>query len=100
MQNIKAINPIIHAPLRLGIMTALSQVESCDFNFLKKTLDASDGNLSTHLEKLINAKYIKAHKTFIGKKPNTSYIITTSGRKEYEKYLIALRAILENPEKK
>ena len=95
MLDFKALNQLIHAPIRLGIMTVLSQQDSSDFNFLKKTLDTSDGNLSTHLTKLETAGYIKITKTFRDKLPHTSYNLTAVGKKELSTYLSQMRNILQ-----
>lgn len=96
--NIKSLNPLIHVPVRLGIMTILSQHERCDFSFLKQTLDTSDGNLSTHVTKLEDAGYLSITKTFQHKMPNTSYCLTELGRKELSQYLSQMRNILKNSE--
>ena len=49
------IDPLVHAPARLMILTYLSVVESADFVFLKRLTKLSWGNLSTHLTKLEKA---------------------------------------------
>ncbi|NQV41371.1 MAG: transcriptional regulator [Candidatus Marinimicrobia bacterium] len=95
MLDFKALNQLIHAPIRLGIMTVLSQQENSDFNFLKKTLDTSDGNLSTHLTKLEVAGYIKITKSFRDKLPHTSYNLTPEGKRELSTYLSQMRNILQ-----
>lgn len=95
MLDFKALNQLIHAPVRLGIMTVLSQQESTDFNFLKKTLDTSDGNLSTHLTKLESAGYVTITKTFRDKLPHTSYTLTPVGKNELSVYLSQMRNILK-----
>lgn len=95
MLDFKALNQLIHAPIRLGVMTVLSQQENSDFNFLKKTLDTSDGNLSTHLTKLETAGYVKITKSFRDKLPHTSYNLTPVGKKELSAYLSQMRNILK-----
>ncbi len=96
MLDFKALNQLIHAPIRLGIMTVLSQQDSSDFNFLKKTLDTSDGNLSTHLTRLETAGYVKITKTFRDKLPHTSYNLTSLGKQELSTYLSQMRNILQH----
>ena len=96
MLNFKSLNQLIHAPIRLGIMTVLSHQEQSDFNFLNKTLDTSDGNLSTHLAKLEAAGYIKITKSFRDKLPHTSYNLTQLGTKELTSYLSQMRNILQH----
>lgn len=43
------IDPLIHAPARLRVMTYLYVVDSIDFVYLKRMTGMSWGNLSTHL---------------------------------------------------
>ena len=50
--DIGRIDDVIHGRVRLGIMAALSGVESADFGTLQTRLQTTDGNLSVHLRKL------------------------------------------------
>jgi len=88
------INKVFESRLRLGIMSVLAVNESIDFNSLKKLLDITDGNLASHISALEKSKYIKVNKTFIGKKPNTSYSATASGRKSFKEHLDALEQLI------
>lgn len=87
MSKLEPLDPIIHAPVRLSIMTILISVKDADFNYLKEATGTTDGNLSTHLGKLENARYLKTVKRFVAKKPRTTCSITVSGRSAYEKYI-------------
>ena len=90
------LDKIVHEPARLRIMMVLSGVESADFNFLLNTLGVTRGNLSSHTEKLERAGYITIEKTFIGKRPNTSFKLTAAGKnalKIYWKNLDAVRRL-------
>ena len=69
------INPIIHQPVRLKIMSLLHMDKSLTFSEIKKVLQVSDGNLWTHLEKLESEKYIKIEKNFVNKKPQSTISI-------------------------
>ncbi len=60
------------------------------FNYLKKTIGTTDGNLSTHLSKLEQAGYISVKKSFKGKKPLTTCSLTEKGREAFSKYLKTL----------
>lgn len=80
---------------RLGIMSVLAVNERADFNRLKELLDLTDGNLASHLTALEKENYIEVQKQFIGKKPNTSYIITETGRAAFRSHLDALEAMLK-----
>lgn len=93
-----ASDDIIHQPLRLKIMAALNALqprESLDFTRLKAMVDATDGNLGSHISTLERAGYIKVEKDFVGKKPRTSVAMTREGRKAFGQHVAYLRDILE-----
>ena len=94
MNSPKALNTMIHAPARLGVLTLLSKYDSCDFTFLRDTLEVSDGNLSSHLAKLEKAGYVQVKKSFVDRKQNSNYAITKTGRNDLADYLEALRSLL------
>lgn len=79
---------------RLGIMSVLAVNERVDFNRLKELLELTDGNLASHLTALERENYIEVQKQFIGKKPNTSYLLTDAGRAAFRSHLGALEAML------
>jgi DNA-binding MarR family transcriptional regulator len=74
------LDPLIHAPARLTIMTVLSSVDGADFVFLARATGLTNGNLSSHLTKLEDAGLIVIAKRFVRKKPNTSVELTAAGR--------------------
>ncbi len=84
---------IIHEPVRLRIMALLGGVDTADFNFLIATLGLSKGNLSSHVEKLESAGYVRVTKSFNGKIPCTEYALTPKGRKALDQHWIALDKI-------
>lgn len=85
---------LIHERVRLGIVSALAVNDSMTFNDLKKLLRTTDGNLSVHTRKLEEAQYISCTKSFEGRLPKTEYRLTASGRKELERYLDHMEAII------
>jgi DNA-binding MarR family transcriptional regulator len=68
--------------------------DSIDFKSLKNMLEVSDGNLASHIGALEKLEYIEVRKQFIGKKPNTSYRVTTSGELAFKAHLNALEKLL------
>lgn len=98
MDKLIQVDPIIHAPIRLSVMTILFSVKSADFSYLKEATDATDGNLSTHLSKLEDAKYIRTIKRFKARKPKTTYSITPQGRVAYERYISVLEQYIRRSE--
>jgi DNA-binding MarR family transcriptional regulator len=86
------VDRLIHEPARLLIITILSAVEKADFLYLLRETGLTKGNLSTHLSKLENARYVEIEKTFRGKIPQTLISLTGAGRAAFEAY----RQQLEN----
>ena len=89
------LDPVIHAPVRLAIMTLLSQVVEAEFNYIKDATETTDGNLSTHLTKLEKADFISITKSFFGKKPLTTCALTNKGRNAYRSYLQSIQSYLK-----
>jgi DNA-binding MarR family transcriptional regulator len=81
--------------LRLQIMSVLMVNARYDFNSLKELLDTTDGNLASHLKGLEKEEYIVVHKTFLGRKPNTTYEATEKGKTAFRQHLDALEKLIE-----
>ncbi len=88
------LNKAFENRIRLGIMSVLMVNDWVDFNTLKDTLDVTDGNLASHLNALEKIKYIEVRKSFIGKKPNTSYGASKEGKNAFKEHLNALEALI------
>lgn len=92
---------IIHQSMRLRIVSALNALgarEKMEFGQLKALLDATDGNLATHLGVLEKARYIEVEKDFVGKKPRTRVALTAKGRKAFRAHVAYLRTVLDGVE--
>jgi DNA-binding PadR family transcriptional regulator len=85
----------VHGPIRLGVMTALQIDKELDFTTLKKRLKTKDGSLGMHLQKLEEIGYITARKTFVGRRPKTTYRLTAGGRKALVNYLDSMSKLIE-----
>jgi len=81
--------------LRLHIMSVLVANEQYDFNSLKELLNATDGNLASHLKALEKEEYITVFKSFLGRKPNTQYAASPLGREAFKKHLQALENLIK-----
>ncbi len=91
------LDPIIHQPVRLRIMaalTALSDGTQMDFVALRDLLKVTDGNLGAHLRKLEDAGYVSIEKRFVARKPRTYVSVTPEGRRAFEEHVKALKEIL------
>jgi len=88
------LDPILHAQLRLSIMSLLISVESAEFNYLLEETGATKGNLSVQINKLKEAEYIDVKKTFRNNYPLTTCKITKKGIAAFEKYVEALKSYI------
>lgn len=91
---IQHLNKAFENKVRLGVMAALMVNSKLSFNELKELMELTDGNLASHLKALEKAEYILVNKSFIGRKPNTTYNITASGKKAFEMHLQALENLI------
>lgn len=90
----KELDPILHAQLRLAVMSLLISVEEAEFTFLKEKTNATAGNLSVQLNKLKDAGYIAIRKQFKDNYPQTLCKVTPQGIDAFEAYVKALQSYL------
>ncbi|MCK7558972.1 transcriptional regulator [Chitinophaga sedimenti] len=88
-------NKIFESRIRLGVMSVLMVNEEVNFNDLKEVLEATDGNLASHLNTLEENGFLKVHKGFIGRKTNTTYSITKAGEKAFKGHIAALEQMIK-----
>jgi DNA-binding MarR family transcriptional regulator len=86
--------------IRLQTMSVLMVNDRYDFNSLKELLDTTDGNLASHLKALEKEGYIVVHKTFLGRKPNTTYEATGKGKTAFKQHLDALELLIKQQKQK
>ncbi|GAB5539883.1 MAG: transcriptional regulator [Salibacteraceae bacterium] len=91
----KSLDPILHSPLRLAIMSLLMSIDKADFTYLKDKTSATSGNLSVQITKLEDAGYIKVIKGYKGKRPHTVCSITRLGKTNFQLYVNALNDYLK-----
>jgi len=90
----REIDDVIHGRVRLAVMAYLSGAGSADFNELKAKVGGTDGNLSVHLRKLEDARYVRVEKTFKDRKPRTICHLTEKGRKAWIAYIERLERLI------
>ena len=88
------IDRLIHEPARLVIVSTLYVVERADFLFLMRQTNMTQGNLSSHMNKLEGAGYIEVTKGFKGKRPHTMLRLTDSGRAAFDAYRQQMQKVL------
>jgi DNA-binding MarR family transcriptional regulator len=85
----------VHGPIRLGVLTALVAGGPIDFTTLKQRLNVSDGAIGPQLLKLEEIGYLKCHKSFVDRRPRSTYSVTPRGRKAVLHYLDQMQAVID-----
>lgn len=85
----------VHGAIRLGVLTALVTDGPTDFTTLKQRLGSSDGAVGPQLLKLEEIGYLKCVKSFVARRPKSTYSITPAGRKALHKYLDQMQAVID-----
>lgn len=88
------IDDVIHGRLRLGVMAYLATASPALFTELRTKVNATDGNLSTHLRKLEEAGYIAIEKGYDGRKPQTKVHLTRPGRIAWIAWIDRMKAMM------
>jgi DNA-binding MarR family transcriptional regulator len=91
----KELDPILHAQLRLAIMSILMNIAEAEFTYIKEKTRATAGNLSVQIDKLKQAEYLTVTKSFKNNYPLTVCKITPKGRTAFEKYVKDLKSYLK-----
>lgn len=99
VQRIGDLDPLVHQPARLMILTLLAAVESADFLYLLRQSGLTKGNLSSHLSRLEEGGLVEIEKTYRGKLPLTLCRLTPRGRESFEAYRRQLKVVLRELER-
>jgi DNA-binding transcriptional ArsR family regulator len=88
------VDRVIHEPARLIIVALLASVEEADFLWIQRESGLTKGNLSSHLGKLEEARYVQIEKTYKGKVPLTVLRLTRDGKAALEAYRKDMNGLL------
>jgi DNA-binding MarR family transcriptional regulator len=91
---IAAINKAFENRVRLGVMSILMVQDWVDFGELKDALELTDGNLASHITALEKEEYVLVCKSFIGKRPNTSFMASEKGKIAFQNHINALESLI------
>ncbi len=91
------LDPLIHSPLRLAIISMLMGSKKVEFTHIKEETKAAAGNISIQVKTLEDAGYIKVEKTFRNNYPKTLLSITDKGVKAFEVYVENLKGYINPP---
>ena len=93
-ESVPTLDGIIHERARLAIVTALATGDARSHTELRDLLQLTDGNLSVHARKLEDAGYVTCTKEFEGRTPRTTYRLTNTGKRAFDRYLAHLEQLV------
>lgn len=88
-------NPIIHAPVRLQLVTMLSTVSAAEFSTLRDSINVSDSVLSKHISTLTKAGFVRSRKGVHLGHRTTWVELTEAGRAATREHVAAVREIID-----
>ena len=86
---------LVHQSTRLQIFAHLYANGETSFTALKEDLEMTEGNLSSHLQKMEDAECVRVEKQFVERKPQTTYELTESGRTKFENHVRTLDSLID-----
>jgi DNA-binding MarR family transcriptional regulator len=89
------IDPLIHPPARLQLMTMLTAVTEAEFVTLRDALDVSDSVLSKHVSALAESGYVASRKGVLDGRRTTWISLTKVGDRALRSHTAALRALID-----
>ena len=93
-QPVTSLDAVLHQPVRTQIVAYLIGREEATFSEFKRVLRVSDGNLESHMKKLIAADYIATRKDASSARQQTVYSLTQRGRAALRQYMANLQQML------
>jgi DNA-binding MarR family transcriptional regulator len=88
------LDPLLHQPLRTQLVAFLAGAGEATFTDLKRRLEVSDGNLDSHLKKLVAAKYVRVRRDDSAVRAQSYFSLTAKGRAALTVYVQALQKLL------
>jgi DNA-binding HxlR family transcriptional regulator len=76
----ETVSRLLQQPVRRAIVRALLEREVLSFSEIKRLMQLTDGNLSTHARKLEDAGIVGCTKNFKRRLPRTEYRLTPAGK--------------------
>lgn len=88
------LDPLIHQPARLKLVTTLTAVAEVEFSTLREALEVSDSVLSKHISALVGAGYLRSRKGTHEGRRTTWVGLTDAGRDALREHVAALRELI------
>jgi DNA-binding MarR family transcriptional regulator len=88
------LDPHIHPPARLMLMTTLTAVSQAEFSVIRDALGVSDSVLSKHVSALAAVDYVSSRKGVRGGRRTTWISLTPTGRAALSAHVHTLRRLI------
>lgn len=99
-----ALDPALHHPVRIRILTRLMVHEALRFTALQKATGLTPGNLGSQLAYLEKVGYVASWEAIVSLRPGRLVKVTDDGRTAFKAYVAAvdrlaaeLRGVVETP---
>ncbi len=89
------LDPQIHAPTRLQLVTTLAAVSEAEFATVRDALEVSDSVLSKHVSALVDVGYLRSRKSSHAGRRTTWIGLTDVGRRALRDHVAALRVLID-----
>ena len=91
----EGLDRVMHEKARLGILTSLvAHPAGLLFNDLKELCALTDGNLSRHLDVLVESRLVEVWKGSKRGRPQTLCRLTNEGRRRFLEYVSVLESVV------
>lgn len=90
------LNGFVHQSTRLQIFAYLHSNGTATFSEIGQELGMTDGNLSSHLQKMEEEDAVEIEKEFIDRQPRTTYELTPEGREMFEEHIETLSDLIDD----
>ena len=97
MKSILESSKVFESNIRIQMIASLCS-GSLTYKELKEICNCTDGNMATHLKKLLAEEFVTEKKEFINKKPQTTYTLTNKGKEEFIAYIDLLKSLVQEEE--
>ncbi len=89
-----SIDENVHGRVRLTVLIYLSTVAKADFVVVRNAIGITDGTLSKHVKRLVEAGYVRSTKAIVDDKAKTSLSLTEQGVAALAGYLANLKSMM------
>ena len=91
----QSLDPVLHQPVRTRLVAFLAGRGEATFNEIKQAIEVTDGNLDSHIKKLVAARYLISRKEGADGRTQTFYSLSKLGAAQFKKYVAALHDLLD-----